>query len=88
MFRIHFVPKIGQFCIQVLMYGMFWVTVKGDYQFFTTLEAAYSRVEAIGLDKLYEDKSRHHFTEAMREPEPEPEPVPAVVRKSSARATR
>lgn len=59
MWRIHFEPKIGKFVIQVLRYGMFWVSVRGGEEVlsFVTHDDALSHVVHIGLDRLYRDRS-------------------------------
>lgn len=75
MFRIEFDHRTGTFVIQVLRYGIFWMTVKniisgadGDLACtaaFPTHEAAVEYVKAIGLDKLYRDRSKNQFHDYM-----------------------
>lgn len=65
MYRIHFEPKGGYFCIQVLFFCVVWRNVKRlstdnkkmEAVKFQNLESARKEVEAIGLDVLYEDRS-------------------------------
>lgn len=69
MYRIHFDPKIGRFIIQVMVLGCFWAPVKKladtndkvDRLTFNKFSEAVDHVEAIGLDKLYADKSANKY---------------------------
>ena len=63
MFRIHFNPKTSQFEVQILIYTLLWQTAKGMN--FDTLTEAQARVEQIGLDKLYANKSANKFREHL-----------------------
>lgn len=76
MFRISFDPAIGQFVIQVLRFGMFWVNVRRqisgpgtpvEEKFkFQTYEDARKHVTSIGLDQLYQDRSENVRREYLR----------------------
>jgi len=69
MYRIHFDPKIGRFIIQVLVLGFIWAPVKKladtndkvDRLTFNKFSDAVDHVHAIGLDKLYIDKSANVY---------------------------
>ena len=66
MFRISFDPKIGMFVIEVVaFFGLVWrrVLSEGDWRMFTTYAEACDYVKAIGLDKLYENKSADRYRE-------------------------
>lgn len=64
MFRIHFDETKNHFVIQVLRYGFLWRTVRGLD--FTSLLAARSYANQIGLDELYKDRSADKFNGYMR----------------------
>lgn len=66
MFRIEFDSRTGMFIIQVLRFWVLWVTVNEKELIFDTYSQALAHVEKIGLDKLYEDKSRDKFRQHMR----------------------
>lgn len=61
MYRIEFNPETGKFIIEVLRFSLFWTAVTGAE--FETFDQAQSRVAAIGLDKLYADKSANRYRE-------------------------
>ena len=58
MYRIHFDPRVGEFVIQVMKWGLFWITVSTNHPL-TTYDEARAHVGAIGLDKLYQDRSEN-----------------------------
>lgn len=64
MYRIHFDYKTARFVVQVLRCGLVWRSAEGlDYG---TYDEATSAVTAIGLDKLYANKSHDKFRAYMR----------------------
>ena len=67
MYRIHF-KSAGFFCIQILVWGLFWVSVREGKTIarFVTFDMAAESVTKRGLDKLYEDKSHNKFREHMK----------------------
>ncbi len=67
MYRIHF-KSAGFFCIQILTWGLFWVSVRDGkgVACFNTFDMAVESVTKRGLDKLYEDKSHNKFREYMK----------------------
>lgn len=67
MYRIHFDPALGKFVVQVLSWGIFWVTVRNgsDFATFATFENAERYITDIGLNKLYENKSADKFRRHM-----------------------
>lgn len=76
MYRIEFDPAVGMFIIQVLRYGMIWVTVngkQGDEPIatpfrFNKFSTAQAHVSQIGLDKLYENKSADRYRAHVSSP--------------------
>lgn len=74
MYRIHFNYKTGNFVVQVLVLGLFWMTVRRKYETgdlydenteFSNYGVACQWVEIIGLNRLYTNKSantRPHLT--------------------------
>ena len=58
MYRINFDPEQATFVIQIIQWGFLWVTVATDKEF-RTFDEARSHVNAIGLDKLYQDRSEN-----------------------------
>lgn len=74
MYRIHFEPHGGYFCIQILFFGFIWQDVKrpsiGDKKIeilkFPDLESARAEVKEIGLDVLYEDRSADKYRRHMQ----------------------
>lgn len=62
MFRIHFEPRGGYWCIQFLRWGLFWVTVTPDSvaslsnarKRFSTFDEACQYVEETGIDRAYQ----------------------------------
>lgn len=79
MFRISFDPAIGRFVIQVLRFGLFWVTISnaayekpgiakpaGFKLSFDTYSDAKDHVTSIGLDQLYCDRSENVRREYLR----------------------
>lgn len=69
MYRIHFEPKGGYFCIQILFFCVIWRNVrrlsidnkKMEALKFPDLESAREEVKKIGLDELYQDRSADKF---------------------------
>lgn len=74
MYRIHFEPQGGYFCIQILFFGFIWKDVKGpsiddkkiEILKFLNLESARAKVKEIGLDVLYEDRSADKYRRHMQ----------------------
>ena len=73
MFRIHFEPKGGYFCIQVLFLGFIWQDVKRlnkdnkiEVMKFEDLTSVRDEVKNIGLDVLYEDRSADKYRRHMQ----------------------
>lgn len=58
MYRIHFDPRTGEFVIQVSCWWFFWFAVSTNHPL-TTYDEARAYVGAIGLDKLYQDRSEN-----------------------------
>ena len=75
MYRIHFDPKIGRFVIQVLVWGIFWKSLKKltekmdsvEVHSFQKLNEAMAHVSEIGLDKLYQNKSVNCYRDHMKQ---------------------
>lgn len=75
MYRIHFDPRIGRFIIQVLVFGLFWSSVKKlaesndktESLTFHTFEGAVNHIQSIGLDKLYKDGSAMRYRAYMNQ---------------------
>lgn len=73
MFRIHFDYKVGRFVIQVKTGSMFWSSVQvlaEDNEStkpitFETYDKAIAHIKAIGLDRLYKDKSISRYHEFL-----------------------
>ena len=73
MFRVHFVPALGKFVIQVsAWFGLSWKTVKHLDEgrthvdlTFETYKAAMQHVENIGLNDLYRDRSDNRYRDYM-----------------------
>ena len=64
MFRIIFDYKTARFVVQIIHLGMFWRNAEGlDYG---TYDEAKKAVAALGLDKLYENKSADQYRMHMR----------------------
>jgi hypothetical protein len=56
MFRIHFTRK-GTFVIQVLRFGLFWITVKHEtFEYFPSLTEARRWAHSVGLEQLYQEQ--------------------------------
>ncbi len=73
MYRIHFEPHGGYFCIQVLSLGFIWQDVKRpnkdskiEVMKFGDLTSARDEVKNIGLDILYEDRSADKYRRHMQ----------------------
>mgnify|MGYP001767027133 CR=1 FL=1 len=74
MYRIHFEPHGGYFCIQILFLNFIWVDVKRpssnnnkiEILKFPDLESARTEVKEIGLDVLYEDRSADKYRRHMQ----------------------
>lgn len=74
MYRIHFEPHGGYFCIQILFFGFIWQDVKRpsiddkkiEILKFPDLESARAEVKEIGLDVLYEDRSADKYRRHMQ----------------------
>ena len=74
MYRIHFVPNGGYFCIQILFFGFIWQDIKRlslddkkmEIVKFPDLASARDEAKEIGLDKLYQDRSANKFREYMQ----------------------
>lgn len=88
MYRIHFDPKGGFFCLQVLTWGFFWVTVKElvtgpgtpvikTMMFKTHADAKMQAVDT-GLDFLYEERSANNYRDHMQK---DPKPYTQLTRK-------
>ena len=77
MWRVHFDERTGVFVLQVLRLGFMWRTVMRTVpgpageeavslaNMFGTYDDAVAHSEAIGLNKLYRDRSRIRFLEAV-----------------------
>lgn len=73
MFRIHFDYQTGTFVLQVaIWFGLTWRTVQGRIDEpgyeplrFATFDEAKKHASAIGLDRLYADKSANQFRAHM-----------------------
>lgn len=70
MWRVHFDERKGVFVLQVLRLGIFWRTVmkaedKPSQLTFGKYDEAVNHSEQIGLNKLYRDRSRNRFLEAV-----------------------
>lgn len=73
MYRIHFEPNGGYFCIQVLFLGFIWQDVKRlnkdnkiEVMKFEDLTSVRDEVKNIGLDVLYEDRSADKYRRHMQ----------------------
>lgn len=73
MYRIHFEPHGGYFCIQVLFLGFIWQDVKRlnkdnkiEVMKFEDLTSVRDEVKNIGLDVLYEDRSADKYRRHMQ----------------------
>lgn len=74
MYRIHFEPHGGYFCIQILFLGFIWQDVKRlsiddkkiEILKFPDLESSRAEVKEIGLDVLYEDRSADKYRRYMQ----------------------
>ena len=73
MYRIHFEPNGGYFCIQVLFLGFIWQDVKLlnkdnkiEVMKFEDLTSVRDEVKNIGLDVLYEDRSADKYRRHMQ----------------------
>lgn len=74
MYRIHFEPNGGYFCIQILFFCFIWQDVKRlsiddkkmEILKFPDLESARDEVKAIGLNILYEDRSADKYRQHMQ----------------------
>ena len=72
MYRIHFKHLGGFFCIQVVVFGLMWVSVRKDGKIVQheTFDSASKAVVDLGLDKLYENKSADMYRQQVRQPNP------------------
>lgn len=70
MYRIHFEPNGGYFCIQILKYNLLWVAMTDgkSVKRFTTHSDAVSHVDQIGLSTLYQDSSADKFAKYLAAP--------------------
>ena len=76
MYRIHFEPHGGYFCIQILFFGFIWQDMKRPSQDnkkmeivkFADLDGARTEANEIGLDKLYQDRSADKYRQHMQAP--------------------
>ena len=73
MYRIHFEPKGGYFCIQILFFCVIWRNVKRlnkdnkiEVMKFEDLTSVRDEVKNIGLDVLYEDRSADKYRRHMQ----------------------
>lgn len=76
MYRIHFEPKGGYFCIQILTWGFIWQTVTrliegpgtpvSSVLKFKTYHEAHEESVKTGLAKLYQDRSVNRYVEHMQ----------------------
>ena len=73
MYRTHFEPNGGYFCIQVLFLGFIWQDVKRlnkdnkiEVMKFEDLTSVRDEVKNIGLDVLYEDRSADKYRRHMQ----------------------
>ena len=73
MYRIHFEPNGGYFCIQVLFLSFIWQDVKRlnkdnkiEVMKFEDLTSVRDEVKNIGLDVLYEDRSADKYRRHMQ----------------------
>lgn len=76
MYRIHYNHDGGFFCIQILVWGFIWVTVRRhiggpgtpvkEVIKFMRLEEARKHVKDTGLSALYQDKSKDKFRNYMQ----------------------
>ena len=74
MYRIHFEPNGGYFCIQIMFLGFFWRDMKrfdSDKKMetvrFPNLVSARTEANQIGLDKLYQDRSADKYRQHMQQ---------------------
>lgn len=66
MYRITFDPHLGKFVVEIIsFFGFIWrrVLSEGEWLQFSTYDEACAYVKAIGLDKLYENKSADKYRE-------------------------
>ena len=66
MYRITFDPRLGKFVVEIIsFFGFIWrrVLSEGEWRVFNTYDEACAYVKAIGLDKLYENKSADRYRE-------------------------
>lgn len=68
MYRIIFDYKTARFVVQIVSYQMFWRKAEGME--YGTFDEAVAAVKAVGLDKLYENKSADQYRIHMRPPQP------------------
>ena len=62
-YRIFFNYQTAKFEVQILAYIFFWRTAKG--MTYETLGEAQSKINQIGLDKLYVNKSADTYRHAL-----------------------
>ncbi len=70
MFKIEFDPRIGAFVVAVIKWGFVWQRVADAENQdrpleFRTYDTACQYVQAIGLDKLYQDRSANKYNAYM-----------------------
>ena len=72
MYRIHFKHFGGFFCIQVVVFGLMWVSVRKDGKIVQheTFDSASKAVIDLGLNKLYENKSADMYRQQVSTPHP------------------
>lgn len=70
MYQIIFSPKTAAWQVQILTYGLFWVSIrthnKAEPVTFDNFDQARAYVDSVGLDQVYRNKADSHAHQLMQ----------------------